>query len=107
MWKVHTTNGSNADSKGPWGSHSALARRSTRSEELSNTLGHREGTSIGTDASSGNEERKDVGNHVDIVWSINDKVEASEGVAKKRSVRSIVIKLCYGRGWRCRMERER
>lgn len=100
MWKVHTANGSDGDSKGPCGSHSTLTGSRTRTDELSNTLSYREGTSIGTNASSGNKKRKDVRNHVDIVLSRNDKVEASEDVSKKRSVRSIVIKLCNGRGWR-------
>lgn len=96
MWKVHTTNGSSSDPESAWDSQHALSRSGTRSENLSDALGHRKGTSIGTNASS-NKERKDVSNHlVDVLLSRNDKFKASEGVAKKESVRSIVIRLCNG-----------
>lgn len=92
MWKAHTTNGSSSDSESGWDSQSALSRSGTRSEELSDALGYRKGTSIGN--ASSNKERKDVGNHlVDVLLSRNDKFKASEGVTKKESVRSIVIRL--------------
>lgn len=83
MWKVHTTNGRSSDSESGWDGQNALARSGTRSEELSDALGHRKGTSIGTNASS-DKERKDVSNHlVDVLLSRDDKFKASEGVTKK------------------------